>query len=253
MCIQDLLDQLTKEIERILGTNLVGVYLHGSLAMGCFNPDKSDVDILVIIHKKSSHKERRELADLLIRFTPEATKKGFEISMLTELQLNSGKHPMPFDFHVSNLWIERFKDPNSSLSFEGRLDPDLAAHLTITKQRGKTLYGEPISRVFLEVTDLHYRDAILIDAKDILEDITKDPVYGILNLCRVRAYLEERIITSKLEGAEWGIGHSKSFEKRIIELALLTYKNDKTVIWDTEDLNKFADTYSKYLDLKSLN
>jgi hypothetical protein len=105
----------------------------------------------------------------------------------------------------------------------------------------------------LEVTDLHYRDAILIDAKDILEDITKDPVYGILNLCRVRAYLEERIITSKLEGAEWGIGHSKSFEKRIIELALLTYKNDKTVIWDTEDLNKFADTYSKYLDLKSLN
>ena len=92
MCIQDLLDQLTKEIERILGTNLVGVYLHGSLAMGCFNPDKSDVDILVIIHKKSSHKERRELADLLIRFTPEAPKKGFEISMLTELQLNSGKH-----------------------------------------------------------------------------------------------------------------------------------------------------------------
>ena len=31
----------------ILGENLVGVYLHGSAVMGCFNPAKSDLDFIV--------------------------------------------------------------------------------------------------------------------------------------------------------------------------------------------------------------
>ena len=32
----------------ILGENLVGVYLHGSAVMGCFNPAKSDLDFIVV-------------------------------------------------------------------------------------------------------------------------------------------------------------------------------------------------------------
>ena len=34
----------------ILGNNLVGVYLHGSAVMGCFNEKTSDIDLLVVIH-----------------------------------------------------------------------------------------------------------------------------------------------------------------------------------------------------------
>ena len=30
----------------ILGENLVGVYLHGSAVMGCFNPAKSDMALV---------------------------------------------------------------------------------------------------------------------------------------------------------------------------------------------------------------
>ena len=33
-------ETFTKESKRILGDNLVGVYLHGSAVMGCFNPEK---------------------------------------------------------------------------------------------------------------------------------------------------------------------------------------------------------------------
>lgn len=32
---------------------LVGVYLHGSAAMGCFRPQKSDLDLLVIVDKET--------------------------------------------------------------------------------------------------------------------------------------------------------------------------------------------------------
>ena len=32
-----------------MGGNLVGVYLHGSAAMGCFHPARSDLDYLVVL------------------------------------------------------------------------------------------------------------------------------------------------------------------------------------------------------------
>src|SRR5438128_2201557 len=43
------LADLTEGLRRVLGDGLVGVYLHGSLAMGCFNPARSDLDLLVVI------------------------------------------------------------------------------------------------------------------------------------------------------------------------------------------------------------
>ena len=45
---------------------MVGVYLHGSLAMGCFNPDRSDIDLLVVTHKALSPQQRRAVAELMV-------------------------------------------------------------------------------------------------------------------------------------------------------------------------------------------
>ena len=48
---QALLSKFTEETRNILGDELVGVYLHGSAAMGCFNPAKSDLDLLIVVKK----------------------------------------------------------------------------------------------------------------------------------------------------------------------------------------------------------
>ena len=47
--INEVLNSLTAGITLILGENLVGVYLTGSLSYGDFNPENSDIDLLVII------------------------------------------------------------------------------------------------------------------------------------------------------------------------------------------------------------
>jgi predicted nucleotidyltransferase len=46
---------LTTALDAILGANLVGVYLYGSLTQGAFDPARSDVDCLVVV--------RRDLTD----------------------------------------------------------------------------------------------------------------------------------------------------------------------------------------------
>ena len=40
--------QLASGIADVLADDLVGVYLHGSLAFGCFNPELSDLDVLAV-------------------------------------------------------------------------------------------------------------------------------------------------------------------------------------------------------------
>jgi len=38
----NLIHEFIEQSKNILRDNLVGIYLHGSAAMGCFNPEKSD-------------------------------------------------------------------------------------------------------------------------------------------------------------------------------------------------------------------
>lgn len=49
--VREILEALVLQIGGVLGGNLVGIYLKGSLALGDFNPETSDVDLLVIVRQ----------------------------------------------------------------------------------------------------------------------------------------------------------------------------------------------------------
>ncbi|WP_019008088.1 nucleotidyltransferase domain-containing protein [Deinococcus aquatilis] len=59
-----LLDHLLAEQKAILGPNLVGLYLRGSLALGDFAPETSDVDVCCIMDQAISSTEFAALAAL---------------------------------------------------------------------------------------------------------------------------------------------------------------------------------------------
>jgi predicted nucleotidyltransferase len=59
-----LLDDLVSRITDALGDNLVGVYLGGSLALGGFEPQTSDVDVLVVTERPLSATDMTRLAAL---------------------------------------------------------------------------------------------------------------------------------------------------------------------------------------------
>ena len=49
MLYQNILDEIVDKSKIIFKEDLTGIYLHGSLAMGCFNPNKSDIDLIIVI------------------------------------------------------------------------------------------------------------------------------------------------------------------------------------------------------------
>ena len=52
--IESLIKDYVERSREILQDDLVGVYLHGSSVMGCFNPDKSDIDLIVVVDRRLS-------------------------------------------------------------------------------------------------------------------------------------------------------------------------------------------------------
>ncbi|WP_143521958.1 nucleotidyltransferase domain-containing protein, partial [Pseudomonas sp. 2995-3] len=58
--IRDFILNLQKGITENISEDFVGFYLHGSLAMGKFNPNSSDIDVLVVTKKAMTVETKRK-------------------------------------------------------------------------------------------------------------------------------------------------------------------------------------------------
>lgn len=205
MTLETLLDRFAAMAGRTLGENLLGVYLHGSAVMGCFNPDKSDVDLLLAVEREIPDEVKRAFLEGVLDLNGAAPAKGLELSIVRREFCKPFVHPMPYELHFSNAhldWLRR--DMAGYVRNMKGTDPDLAAHVTILNHRGVTLWGLPIAEVFGEVQREDYVDAIWQDVQNARKEVGENPMYITLNLCRVLAYLRDGLILSKREGGVWG-------------------------------------------------
>ena len=221
---QELLDRFVSENRKILGDNLVGVYLHGSAAMGCFHPETGDLDLLTVVNDPLSDETKRAFLNATAALNEDAPKKGLELSVLRKAVCSPFVYPTPYELHFSAGYLSLWRhDPEEYLRRLCGVDSDLAAHVTILRARGKTLFGAPIEAVFGEVSPADYFDSILFDVEDAAEDVLENPMYVILNLCRVLAYREEGKILSKEEGGQWGLARLPEEYRPLIARALAQY------------------------------
>lgn len=253
MNVNELLDKIIAAYHSVLGDNLIGIYLHGSLAFGCFNFEKSDIDFIVVVKEKLALNEKAALIKTLLELDSEAPSKGFEMSVVLAEVCNPFIYPTPFELHFSNGHKERFIDDLEDHA--GRLhgvDTDLAAHFTVIRSVGKVLYGAPIGEVFGEVPKKSYLDSILLDVENANEDIMRDHVYIILNLCRVLGLLCGGGVLSKKTGGEWGIANISEY-RELIEAALQEYTVGDKMNAENSELTGFAEFMLKKITEKTLH
>jgi streptomycin 3"-adenylyltransferase len=224
------LHALVAALIRMLGHELVGVYLHGSLAMGCFNPARSDLDLLVVTTRPASLNCKCRLVATLLRSS--GAPYPIEISFLVERDLAAWQHPFPYDLHFSEHWRSQLRDELASGAWRRwnaaeQRDDDLAAHFTILHARGIVLLGPPIAGLFPTVPSADYRTSIRSDLDWARDRIATDPIYAILNACRVLTYWWTQHVCSKSDGAEWVLGTQDRAlddeDRQVIQAALDVY------------------------------
>ena len=208
----------------ILGHKLTGVYLHGSMAFGCFTWSTGDIDFLVVVESSLTQPEKEALVRVLLDLTPDAPPKGFEMSVVLRADCDPVVHPVPFQLHFSNAHKIRAEAdlPAYCRDMHGT-DPDLAAHFMVARAIGKVVYGPPAADVFGEVPHRAYADSILFDVENAEADVVDNPVYITLNLCRVLAWLTEGLVLSKQRGGQWGLAHLPAVYHPLLQGALAAY------------------------------
>lgn len=224
------LRELQRGLLAALGEGLVGIYLHGSLALGGFNPEQSDLDLLAVTEGPLTAESKRRLIEVLLRLS--GKPRPIEISFLGRGDLRPWRHPTPYQLHYGENWRSRYEE---LLDTEARweqseqqpTDPDLAAHITVLRERGVRLQGRPIREVFPEVPRADYIDSIVQDFYWAKERLGEDPVYFVLNACRVYAYLKEGRILSKVEAGAWALRTVPERWREILATALEIYRGDR--------------------------
>ena len=222
-----------KQAQIILSDELVSIYLHGSLAMGCFNPEQSDIDLLVVTRQRMSIETKRQLMDLLLRLSNAPCP--IEVSFLVAPDIHPFRHPLPYDLHYSESWRQKMSNELANGSWQNwnvvrGHDSDLAAHLTIIHRRGITLYGSAAASVLPPVPDQDYTTSIIEDYVDARDTRMKKPVYFVLNTCRVYAYLSEKQIFSKDEGGVYALETLPTEFHTLIRQALAIYRGQYSAV-----------------------
>ena len=222
-----ILSRLIEVLKEELTDALTGVYLHGSMAMGCFHPLQSDIDILVVCREKRSSESYRRIADQLIRIEDEMhIPKGFEISIVLESAVTRGQYLTPFEFHYSAYHRDKYRNDPDYLC-GGHEDPDVVAHMAVIYDRGIVLYGKPIKELFQPANREHVIHSIASDANSALEEIVDNPVYYVLSLSRVLLYIQESVIYSKREAGERAVAEAMPEHQELISQCLAKYNGER--------------------------
>jgi hypothetical protein len=218
-------EALARDLQEVVGDDLVGVYLHGSLALGCFNPALSDVDLLVLTKRALTPEQRQALGPVLSR------SGRIEISFLAAPSLRPWRHPAPYDLH--------FAGSDGKTLGPGE-DHDLAAHVSVARHGGVALFGPQPADVFPEVPWEDYEDSLRRDLAWSRDHATE--LYGVLSPARIWATLSTREIQSKESGAAWALERSPAEFQPLLARALETYRTgDQQLVFEREEVLRFAD------------
>lgn len=238
-----ILEKITEQCRIILKEELTGIYLHGSLAMGCFNPKKSDIDLIVVIEERITDEQKMLLMEQIVLLNEQAPQKGIELSVIKKSVCKNIVCPTPFELHFSPVHLAWFlQKPEEYVKNMKGSDPDLPAHFMVIKHYGIVLWGAEIHEIFSDVSPKIYFESIWSDIASAEADVLENPVYVILNLCRTLAYVQEGVVLSKKAGGEWG--REKLDEKYVglIEKALESYlaETDEPTGIAADELHRFC-------------
>lgn len=205
------IDEVVSIWRKYMGDELVGVYLHGSIALNAFNPDSGDIDILVVVNRSPDTATKLSVAKEII----EIDKKPcpLEMSAILLSDAKEWKTPGNCVFHYSDFWTEKYLEKIADHNAECYVadnefpDSDVTGYIKLIRQSGIVLYGREILKVFGDISDDDFWAAISSDIDD-YDFNAYDPRYfasNILILGRILSFKKEKKILSKYDGGLWMI------------------------------------------------
>jgi hypothetical protein len=184
-------------LTRVLGPALLGLYLHGSGALGGWSAERSDVDLLGVVARPLDRRAKRVISARLHH--PSLTcpaRAGLELSLVTAAVAADPPRRPPFELHLTT-----GPSPQTHLGGPAAADPDLLLHFAVCRRAGVAVAGPDPAEVFTEPP----RAWLLEQAAAELRWAVRHGsfAYRVLNACRAWRYLEDDVLSAKVEAGRW--------------------------------------------------
>ncbi len=234
--VDGMLARLLAEVQRILGDQFVGMYLDGSLALGDFNEETSDIDVLVLTADYLPSEMVAALAAMHAQFGEGESKWGHEMEVSYIPQGVLGQLPR----REKQFVLPRIERGETLTLREHHMDWVL--HCYILREYGIPLVGEPLTNLIAPVTPEAMKKATrdlfnfwwrpMVDEPTHLESVGYR-VYNILTMCRILYTVRQGALVSKPAAARWAVAILDERWRRLVATA---------VHWQGEEIDNLAET-----------
>ena len=219
--INILLNELLAGARRVLGQQFVGLYVHGSVASHDFNPQRSDIDFVVV----TADTLPADMLSALEVMHARLTRSGLQWADVLEgsyIPLAALRRYDPTNSNYPALRVD------GTFAVDGH-GSDWIIQRHILREKGLTLAGPPIKTLIDPVSP----DALRWASRGILREwwqpqltesfrIRSDEyqAYAILTMCRILYTLEHGDVASKPTAAQWAKSALDSHWSPLIDRAL---------------------------------
>jgi predicted nucleotidyltransferase len=203
-----ILHDLLEQVQAVLGEQFVGLYLHGSLALGDFDLTTSDIDFAVVTQ---NHLEAETISKLEVMH-----KNLLESSSKTAAMLEGAYIPSD-EFRRHDELAPAMPQVHGDAFYIAQLEPHWVLNRAILREHGVTLAGpnpsgliDPIS---LDARQKAVRDFLCEWWQPMLTDSTRLEnaeyrVYAVQTMARALCTLETGKLLSKPGAIHWALEHS---------------------------------------------
>lgn len=198
--LNECLDLLTK----ILGADLLGVYIYGSYLVGGAQK-YSDIDLLVVTNRATTLDKKRELVTHLLQISGiymKDIKPPIEMTLVEKTAINPWRYPPSFDFQYGE-WLRQSFEMGDFKACTGYEMSDLAIIITQVLLKSHILFGSKPEQLLAHVPYTDFIKAMLDDLDRLLADLGSDTRNVLLTLARIWNTLETSEIRSKPDAADW--------------------------------------------------
>jgi Domain of unknown function (DUF4111) len=231
-------------VQQINGA-LIGVYLHGSLAMSCFQQSHSDIDVLAVVNKPLNAATKRDVMAEMLNLS--GAPYPVDMRLIVEGNLYPWEHPVPFNLSfkesrrrelTSDLTTGQWRDWNALSEW----DLDLAADICTAQNRGLTIWGEPLALALPTVPEPDVEDSLVYRLRGMRKTLDERKPFEIalyvLFACRTFAYVMDRETLSKSEAADWG-AHQPHGATDVVRQAKAIYEGAPIARFSHDNLGRF--------------
>ena len=190
-----------------LGRNLSGVYVHGSIATGAFNPRTSDIDVIATTRTLTDGPANERIHEVHSAMHSWGSDRWAD--RLEAMFIPAGALGMAGVPRISVLELH----PDEGFKVQP-LGADFMIQKRILRQHGITLYGPKITKVVAPVTNGEPRDAVIGNLRDWWRPQLEYPgqflkrtyqAYAVLTMCRALCMLATGELVTKPDAASWAM------------------------------------------------